>query len=76
MPESRVHLEIAFEGGQTVGAWVEPAVADALREALAGSDGTFELAAEDGVYAIPLRAVVYVKRHAKDARTAGFGRSE
>jgi hypothetical protein len=76
VPETRVHLEIAFEGGQTVGAWVEPAAAEALREALARADGTFELHAEDGVYVIPLRAVVYAKRHAKDARTAGFGRSE
>ena len=77
MAATRVQLEIAFEGGQLSGAWVDPATADALSQALAqGGDGTFELEAEDGTYVIPLRAVVYAKRQARDARAAGFGRSE
>jgi hypothetical protein len=77
VPETRVQLEIAFEGGQIIGAWVEPDVADALAQALAGSgNGAFELTAEDGIYVIPLRGVVYAKRQARDARAAGFGRSE
>jgi hypothetical protein len=75
--DTRVHLEVAFEGGQIVGTLVEAATADALRDALADSaEGTFELEAEDGTYFIPLRAVVYAKRLSRDASPAGFGRSE
>jgi hypothetical protein len=73
--EERIQLEIGFEGGQIVGAIVVPAAADALREALArGTDGTFELEAEDGTYLVPLRKVVYAKRFSRDNRI-GFGRA-
>ena len=67
--DGRVRLEIAFDGGQTIWAAVSVADADGLRRALAsGSEAVFELESDDGAYAIPLRRVVYVKRHAKESR--------
>ena len=72
MPD-RVRLELAFEGGQIVGAIVAPAVADEFAKALAaGGGGTFELETEDGSYLLPLARIVYVKRFARET-TIGFG---
>ena len=75
----RVRIEIAFDGGQIMGAFVTPASADALEQALgaadlrAGSgDAALSLEAEDGRYTIALQRVVYVKRFARDSRV-GFG---
>ncbi len=75
MADERVRLEIAFAGGQTIGALVTSAAADGLARALAaGPDGAFELEMEDGTYVIPLRAVMYVKRFSRETQI-GFGRS-
>src|SRR5882672_5407558 len=75
----QVRIEIAFDGGQIMGALVTPASADALEQALGSAElraGTGEAAlaldAEDGRYTIALRRVVYVKRFARDGRV-GFG---
>jgi hypothetical protein len=75
----RVRVEIAFDGGQIMGALVTPASADALEQALgsadlrAGSgDAALSLDAEDGRYTIALQRVVYVKRFARESRV-GFG---
>ncbi|TML59515.1 MAG: flagellar hook-length control protein FliK [Actinobacteria bacterium] len=76
----RVRIEIAFDGGQIMGALVTPAAADALEQALGSAEqlraGTGEAAlaldAEDGRYTIALRRVVYVKRFARESRV-GFG---
>ena len=75
----RVRIEIAFDGGQIMGAFVTPAGADALEQALGSVDlrtGTGEAAlaleAEDGRYTIALQRVVYVKRFAREGRV-GFG---
>lgn len=75
----RVRVEIAFDGGQIMGAIVTAASADALEEALgaadlrAGSgDAALALEAEDGRYTIALKRVVYVKRFARESRV-GFG---
>jgi hypothetical protein len=71
----RVRLELAFEGGQIVGALVAAAAADELAEALeTGTAGTFELETEDGSYLLPLARIVYVKRFARES-TIGFGSS-
>lgn len=73
--DERVRIEIAFEGGQTIGALVPGSAADALQEALGDNrDGVFELEADDGAYVIPLRAVVYVKRFSRETQI-GFGRT-
>jgi hypothetical protein len=75
----RVRVEIAFDGGQIMGAIVTSASADALEHALgaadlrAGSgDAALSLDAEDGRYTIALQRVVYVKRFARESRV-GFG---
>jgi hypothetical protein len=75
----RVRIEIAFDGGQIMGAFVTRSSADALEQALgaadlrAGSgDAALSLEAEDGRYTIALQRVVYVKRFARDSRV-GFG---
>lgn len=68
----RVRLEIAFKGGQTIGAIVASEVARGLKEAIDRGDTAFELPAEDGIYAIPLGAVVYVKQFSKETQI-GFG---
>lgn len=75
MPDvkERIRLEIAFEGGQIVGALVEVAAADGLEKALASpNDGTHELEADDGKYLLPLARIVYVKRFSRET-TIGFG---
>jgi hypothetical protein len=73
--EEQTRIEIAFQGGQTIGAIVSSDAVDGFRAALDGTDdGTYELHAEDGTYIIPLRAVVYVKRFSRETHI-GFGRS-
>ena len=75
MADEQTRIEIAFQGGQTVGAIVTSAAIDGLKEALdRGGDGAYELEAEDGVYLLPLRAVMYVKRFSRETHI-GFGRS-
>jgi hypothetical protein len=70
----RVRIEIAFDGGQIMGALVSAAAADALEQALGSGSGEASLAldAEDGRYTVALRRVVYVKRFARESRV-GFG---
>ena len=73
MPEDRVHLEIAFEGGQTIGVSATVKAADGLSAALAAEEPVYELEGEDNAtYVLPLRAIVYVKRSARETRI-GFG---
>jgi hypothetical protein len=68
-----VRLEIAFDGGQIMGALVSAESADELERALGdGADGVVTLAADDGKYLVPLRRVVYVKRFARESHV-GFG---
>ena len=69
MASERIRLEIAFDGGQTIGALVTAVAADALEAALASADAAvFDLEADDGRYAIALRRVVYVKRFSRETR--------
>jgi hypothetical protein len=73
VPDERVHVELAFEGGQTLRAIVREQSAKELEVALGRStDGTFELEAEDGTYVLALRSLVYLKRFARETRI-GFG---
>ena len=72
MAEPRVRIEVAFDGGQVLAAFVPSEVADELERALGGGgEGAFPLEAEDGRYAVSLRRVVYVKRFTREARV-GF----
>jgi hypothetical protein len=70
--EPRVRIEIAFDGGQVLAAFVPGPAADELERALGeGGDGSFPLEAEDGRYTVSLRRVVYIKRFSREARV-GF----
>lgn len=72
MAEERVRIEIGFDGGQIMGAYVELEAADGLERALGdGRDGAFPLEAEDGRYTVALGRVVYVKRFNREGRV-GF----
>jgi hypothetical protein len=77
--DSRIRIEIGFDGGQVLGALVSPESADALEHALAAADvradagdAAVALDADDGRYTIALRRVVYMKRFVRDTRV-GFG---
>ena len=73
MAEDTVRVELAFEGGQVMSAFVTAAGADELERALAaGGEGTHALDASDGRYSVVLRRVVYLKRFARESRV-GFG---
>jgi hypothetical protein len=65
----RVVVEIAFDGGQIMGARLSSTSADELEQALAAkSDGALALDTDDGRYTIALARVVYVKRFTREAR--------
>ena len=64
-------ISIGFDGGQVLGARVQPAELTRLREAL-GGDGWHDLNAEDGTVALDLKRVVYVLVDHEDHRV-GFG---
>lgn len=68
----RIRVELAFEGGQTMGAVVEGETADGLERALAAGELSIVVDAEDGRYTVRLDKVVYLKRFARDSRV-GFG---
>jgi hypothetical protein len=71
-PDS-VRIEVAFEGGQIIGANVTSDAADALERAVgASSGGTLVLDADDGRITVVVPQVVYVRRFARDERP-GFG---
>ena len=77
MADERIRIEVAFDGGQVMGAIVNQVSADALEQALAAADvradaGEAAFALEDARYTIALRRVVYVKRFARESRV-GFG---
>jgi hypothetical protein len=63
-----VRIQVAFEGGQSVGANVSQEVADALAAALAASEPVFELKTEDGIYVLSLGKVVYVRRAERETQ--------
>ena len=69
----RVRIEIGFDGGQIMGAMVDPSAVDRLEQALASNeDGSLALDVEDGRYTVALRRIVYVKRFSREGRV-GFG---
>ena len=71
----RVRIEVGFEGGQVMSAFVENAAADELEQALASAavDGAVHLEAEDGRYTLALSRVVYVKRFSREGRVGFHG---
>ncbi len=70
--EERVRIEIAFDGGQIMAAFVSAQAAEELERVLnQPGDGAYSLEADDGRYTVALRRVVYVKRFTREARV-GF----
>lgn len=73
MADERVRVEIAFDGGQIMGAVLLPDGAAALERALAErTEKAVAIDAEDGRYTIRIDRVVYLKRFARESRV-GFG---
>lgn len=73
MDADRTRIEIAFDGGQTIGLIVSLVDANALDDALGhGREDALTLEAEGGRYTVALRRIVYVKRFARESRV-GFG---
>ena len=66
-------INIGFDGGQVLGARVQPEELAKLRQAL-GSMGWHELSAEDGTVALDLSRVLYVLVDHEEHRV-GFGSS-
>ena len=64
-------VSIGFDGGQALGARVQPAELAKLRQAL-GDEGWYDLTAEDGTVALDLKRVVYVLVDHEEHRV-GFG---
>jgi hypothetical protein len=72
--ENPVKIQIAFEGGQSVGADVSEETADALVAALSASEPVYALETEGETYVVALAKVVYVRRSARETRI-GFAAS-
>jgi len=69
----RVRIEVGFEGGQVMSAFVESETADALEKSLDGGIGTFQIEAENGRYTLALARIVYVKRFSREGRVGFSG---
>ena len=71
--DHHVRVEIAFDGGQIMGALLSPSSVDELENMLAaGQGGALSLEAADGRYTLVLGRIVYVKRFSRESRV-GFG---
>jgi hypothetical protein len=76
LPENgRVRIEVGFEGGQVMSAFVETSTSDELEKALSSGqvDGAIHLEAEDGRYTLALARIVYVKRFSREGRVGFHG---
>ena len=74
MADDRIRIEIGFDGGQVMSAYVQTSVADELVQSLNGSSGgTAQIDAEDGQYTISLARIVWVKRFSREGRVGFSG---
>jgi hypothetical protein len=72
MPDDKPQkISIGFDGGQVLSARVQPGQLTELRKVL-GTDGWWDLTAEDGTIALNLKRVLYVLVDHEDHRV-GFG---
>ena len=72
--DQRVRIEIGFDGGQVMSAYVEPGSADELEQSLeAGGVGSFQVEAEEGRYTVAIPRIVYVKRFSRGGRVGFSG---
>ncbi len=72
MADTRLQIEVGFDGGQIMIARVTSESAQELERALEKGEGVVALDAEDGRYSVAVRRIVYVKRFARESRV-GFG---
>jgi hypothetical protein len=70
--DGHVRVELAFEGGQTVGGLVSADAVERLKKAMAAQEAVFDLETEDGTYSLAIGKIVYVKRSSRETRI-GFG---
>ena len=72
MADERVRIEVGFQGGQVIGAFVDPASAEELERAL-HTDGprVVVLQTEDGPYHVVVPRVSYFRRFSRASRV-GF----
>ena len=69
LPDESIRIELAFEGGQIIGATVQPDSADAVERAVsAASGGTVQLDTEDGRITVAVPRIVYLKRYTKGSQ--------
>jgi hypothetical protein len=69
----RIRIEIAFDGQQVLSVLVPLETVEEFERALSGDrEAAYTFEAEDGIYTVSLRRVVYVKRWARESRV-GFG---
>jgi len=74
LADERIRIEIGFDGGQVMSAYVQTSVADDLVQSLNGSSGgTAQIEAEDGQYTISLARIVWVKRFSREGRVGFSG---
>ena len=69
----RVRIEVGFEGGQVMSAFVETETADELEKSRDGGAGTFQIEAENGRYTLALARIVYLKRFSREGRVGFSG---
>jgi hypothetical protein len=70
--DGHVRVELAFEGGQTVGGLVSADAVERMKKAMAAQEPVFDLETEDGTYSLAIGKIVYVKRSSRETRI-GFG---
>ena len=74
MAETRVRIEIGFDGGQVMSAHVETETADELEQSVgAVGGGALQVDAEDGRYTVALARILYVKRFSREGRVGFSG---
>ena len=73
LADESIRIELAFEGGQIIGATVQPETADAVERAVgAGAGGAVQLDTQDGRLTVVVPRVVYLKRYPPGSQV-GFG---
>jgi hypothetical protein len=71
MADTKVRIQIGFDGGHVAAELVSAADADGLIAALKAGDALYEADVEDGRLAVALARVAYVKRLAREQKV-GF----
>jgi hypothetical protein len=71
--ETQKRVEVGFSGGQAIAMRIAPSAYDDLCKAVQNGRGWYELESNDGIVALDLTQVVYVKREAGEHRVGFSG---